>query len=159
MHRRLDRGCFEHRSAQEGSSKLQVLPAAVRQAVEKETRGDGVRPSAVIKNVSKETENGKTVYEVETTVDGRTRDIVFAADGAVLVVEEQASLDSIPEAARRAIEKRAAGGRISTVELVKTGSTVTYEAIVVAGGKKTEVVSTPTGRQPSEPARAASEEY
>ncbi len=127
-------------SAQEGSSKLQVLPAAIRQAVEKETRGDGVKPSAVIKNVSKETENGKTVYEVETIVNGRTRDMVFAADGAVLVVEEQASLDSIPEAARRAIEKRAVGGRITTVELVKTGSTVTYEAIVVAGGKKTEVV-------------------
>ena len=126
-------------SAQEGSSKLQVLPAAVRQAVEKETRGDGVRPAAVIKNVSKETENGKTVYEVETTVNGRTRDMVFAADGAVLVVEEQASLDSIPEAARRAAEKRGAG-TITTVELVKTGSTVTYEAIVVASGKKTEVV-------------------
>ena len=119
--------------AQQGSSKLKSLPVPVRQAVEKETQG------AVIKEVSKEQEDGKTVYEVETMVDGRTRDLVFAADGTVLVVEEQSSLDAIPVAARQAIEARAAGGKVTTVELVKKGTAVTYEAVVVKGGKKAEV--------------------
>ena len=109
------------------------MPPAVRDAVEKETSG------AIIKNVSKENDNGKAVYEVETTVNGRTRDVMFAADGEVLAVEEQSSLEAIPAAARQAIEARAAGGKVTTVELVRKGTAVTYEAVVVKGGKKAEV--------------------
>lgn len=120
-------------AAQDASAKLKTLPPAVQKAVAAEVR------DATIKGVSKEVENGKTVYEVETLVAGRTRDLVFAADGAVLVVEEQSSLDAIPAAARSAIEKRVAGGRITTVEVVKQGPSVTYEAIVVKSGKKSEI--------------------
>jgi uncharacterized membrane protein YkoI len=119
--------------AQDASAKLKGLPPAVQKAVAIETRG------ATIKGVAKEVEAGNTVYEVETLVNGRTRDLLFASDGALLVVEEQASLDTIPAAARAAIEKRAAGGRITTVELVTRGSAVAYEAVVVKGGKKSEV--------------------
>jgi len=63
--------------------------------------------------------------EVETVVNGRTRDIVFSADGSVLVVEDQSSLDAIPKAARAAIEKQAEGP-ITSVEVVTKGKTVTY---------------------------------
>ena len=85
-------------------------------------------------------ENGKTVYEVETLVNGKTRDLLFAADGALLLVEEESSLEAIPAAAKAAIERLAAGGRITTIELVKKGAVTTYEAIVVKKGKKSEIV-------------------
>jgi uncharacterized membrane protein YkoI len=119
--------------AQDASAKLKSLPPAVQKAIAAETNG------ATIKGVSKEVENGKTMYEVETLVGGRTKDLVFASDGAIVVVEEQSSLDAIPAAARAAIEKRAAGGRVTTVEVVKHGPSITYEAVVVKSGKKTEV--------------------
>ena len=121
-------------AAQEANAKLKSLPPAVQRAVETEAKG------ATIKGVSKEVENGKSVYEVETLVAGRTRDMVFAADGALLVVEEQSSLEAIPAAARSAIEKQATGGRVTTVEVVKKGTNVSYEAVVVKAGRKSEVV-------------------
>lgn len=62
-----------------------------------------------------------------------------ASDGALLGVEEQASLETIPAAARAAIEKHAAGDHIATVEVVTRGSVVAYEAIVVKSSKKSEV--------------------
>lgn len=119
--------------AQDASAKLKSLPPSVQKAVAAETRG------ATIKGVDKEVEDGKTVYEVETVVSGRTRDLMFAADGTVLSVEEQSSLDAISAAARAAVEKQAVGGRVSTVEVVTRGTAVSYEAVVVKGGKKTEV--------------------
>ena len=121
-------------AAQEPNAKLKSLPPAVQRAVETETKG------ATIKDVSKEVENGKTVYQVETLVAGRTRDMVFAADGALLVVEEQSSLEALPAAARSAIEKQATGGRVTSVEVVRKGADLSYEAVVVKAGKKTEVV-------------------
>ena len=45
---------------------LSKFPAPVRATIEAEAKG------ATVKSVSKETEQGKTEYEVETIVDGRT---------------------------------------------------------------------------------------
>ena len=60
-------------AAQEANAKLKNLPAAVQRAVETEAKG------ATIKGVSKEVEDGKTMYEVETLVAGRTRDMISAS--------------------------------------------------------------------------------
>jgi hypothetical protein len=50
------------------------------------------------------------------------------------------AIDSIPAPAKAALEKLAAGGKIKGVESVTKGQTVTYEAIIVKGVKKSEVV-------------------
>jgi uncharacterized membrane protein YkoI len=120
--------------AQEIDPRLKNLPPALQKAVAAETRG------ATVKSIAKEKENGKTVYEVETIVGGRTRDLIFGASGDVLVVEEQSSIDAIPAAARATIEKQAAGGRIKSVELLTKSGKTTYEAIVIKGGKTSEVI-------------------
>ena len=121
-------------TAQAMDPNLKGLPPALQKAIAAETHG------ATIKSVSKEKEHGKVIYEVETLVNGRTRDVNFDANGAVLVVEEQSSLEAIPPAARAAIEQRATGGRLKTVELVTKNGKTTYEAIIVKGGKNIEVV-------------------
>lgn len=82
-----------------GKLELKDLPPAVRKTVEAETKG------ATIKNIVKEKEKGKTVYEVETMVNGKSRDIVVDSTGALETVEEQADLDSFPTAAKAAILK------------------------------------------------------
>ena len=49
---------------------MKDLPAAVRAALQRESVG------ATVKRLSKEVEGGKTLYEVETIRDGRSRDLL-----------------------------------------------------------------------------------
>jgi uncharacterized membrane protein YkoI len=121
-------------SAADKPMKLRDLPPAVQTAMQQETKG------AVVKGYAQETEDGKVFYEVETTRDGRARDILFDPSGALVSVEEEVTLESIPAAARAAIEKAAAGGKIGMVEKVTEGGEVKYEAHVTKGTKKSEVV-------------------
>jgi len=106
------------------AQKLQMkdLPPAVQKTVQDEAKG------AEIKGLSKETEHGKTEYEVETIVNGKHRDFNVDTKGNVTVVEVESSLDGIPAGARSAIEKKAAGGKIRTVEIMTRGSETLYEA-------------------------------
>jgi len=79
------------------------------------------------------------VYEVESKVNGKGRDLIVDAAGTVLEVEEEVAIDSIPAAAREAIMKKVAGGKIQKVETLTKGSQVSYEAAYVGkNGKAAE---------------------
>lgn len=54
-------------------------------------------------------------------------------------------LDSIPAAARAAIEKQAAGGKVARVENLTEGKTLRYEAAVVKKGKTSSITVTSDG--------------
>jgi uncharacterized protein with beta-barrel porin domain len=71
------------------------LPAAVQNTVKEQTG------NAVLMGLSKEVEGGKTMYEVETKVNGKGRGLMLDGNGAIVTVEEEIPLDSIPEPARR----------------------------------------------------------
>ncbi|MEO5818978.1 MAG: hypothetical protein ABIT71_00615 [Vicinamibacteraceae bacterium] len=113
-------------------AKLTVkqLPAPVRKAAVENLRG------GVITGASTEIENGKTRYEVETTIAGHGRDLLFEADGTLVSVEEAVALDAVPDGVRKALTSR---GKVLKVESVTTGATVTYEGIVERAGKRSEV--------------------
>ena len=111
--------------------QLKDLPAAVQKTVQEQTKG------AEIKTISKETEKGVTQYEIETIVNGKHRDFNVDTKGGLIVVEEETSIDSIPPAAKAAIEKKVAGGKLGMVETVTKGSTTLYEAaFTTKAGKK-----------------------
>ena len=103
-----------------GEAKLQTkdLPPAVRATAEAETKG------ATVKDVSREKEDGKTVYEVETVVNGRTRDLMIDASGKVYEVEEQLDIDKAPALVRAAIEAK---GKVVALEQATTNGKVHYE--------------------------------
>jgi uncharacterized membrane protein YkoI len=122
-----------------GRLKVEDLPPAVQKTVQEQTR------NATLVGLSAEKENGKTVYELETKVNGKGRDLMFGSDGAVLSVEEEVALDSIPPAAKAAIEKRAGGGKINRVETLTRGKSVVYEAVIIRGGKSSEFTVTAEG--------------
>ena len=114
--------------------KMQDMPPAVQKAVQEQTKG------AEIKGLLTEVEDGKTFYEVETIANGRTRDLLLDKTGKLVEVEEQATLDSIPPPAKAAIEKKAAGGKVTKVETVTKGDAVSYEAAITGkSGKKSSV--------------------
>jgi len=128
--------------AAEKKVAMKDLPAAVQQTVQDQAKG------AEIKGLSQETEKGKTSYEVETMVNGKHRDFVVDAKGAVTEIEEETAIDSIPAAAKAAIEKKAAGGKIGRVETMTRGNATFYEAAYTnKDGKKREVLVKPGGTE------------
>ncbi len=120
--------------------KTKDLPPAVQKGVERESKG------ATLKGVSKEVENGKTLYEVETVVNGKTRDLMLDESGAVVLSEEEVPLASIPPAAKAAIEKEAKGWKIKKVEVLKKDGTTTYEGHLGKMMKSREVVVDADGK-------------
>jgi uncharacterized membrane protein YkoI len=108
--------------------QLKDLPSAVKATVEAETKG------ATLKGLSKEKEQGKTVYELETLVNGRTRDLMIDSAGKVYVVEEQLDPDKAPAPVKAALEAK---GRIVVLESVLENGKTRYEGQVqTSAGKK-----------------------
>jgi uncharacterized membrane protein YkoI len=138
--------CGELALAQAAKPKaLQVkdLPATVQKTVQDTLKGGAV------KNISKEKEDGIEQYEIESTLNGKSRDFNVAADGRLLVVEEATTLDAIPAAAKAAIQKKTAGGRVTTVEtFARPGKALLYEAAYKdANGKRHEVLVDAGGKE------------
>ena len=119
-------------SAWLAAQKVQMndLPAAVQKGVQDNLKG------ATLKSLSKEKEGGKTIYEVESTLNGKTRDFLLDAKGNLIEVEDELAPDALPAAVRAAFEKQ---GKILKAESVTKGSTVTYEGTVDKNGKKSPV--------------------
>ncbi|MGA9628192.1 MAG: hypothetical protein WBL65_17430 [Bryobacteraceae bacterium] len=129
-------------TAAEKKLQMKDLPAAVQKTVQEQTK------SAEIKGLSTETEKGKTTYEVETMVNGKHRDFLVDVKGVVTEVEEETAIESIPAAAKAAIEKKAAGGKIGMVETMIRGGATFYEAAYTSkAGKKLEVLVKPDGTE------------
>jgi uncharacterized membrane protein YkoI len=124
----------------ESKVKLESLPAAVQAAVKQQTQ------NATLVGISKETEGGKTMYEVETKVNGKSRDMIIDPSGTVVEVEEEVALDSIPAPAREALQKKAGTNKIKKVELLTKGSATSYEAAIANKlGKTSEYGVNPDG--------------
>jgi hypothetical protein len=129
--------------AQEQEKKIQRgdLPPAVEKTVAAQSHG------AAIKGFSEENEKGQTFYEAEMMVNGHSKDVLMDANGAVVEVEEQVALDSLPQAAKDGLQAKAGKGKIRKVEsLTKHDKLVAYEAQVTTDGKKSEVQVGPDGK-------------
>jgi uncharacterized membrane protein YkoI len=113
--------------------QLKDLPAAVQQAVQRESAG------AIVKGYTVEIENGATEYEAEMMVNGHGKDVSFDRTGKVISIEEEVAIDSIPAAARGAIQKAAAGAKIQKIETVIEKGKSFFEASFRKGNKTIEV--------------------
>jgi uncharacterized membrane protein YkoI len=128
-------------SAQEKKIKRSDLPPAVEKTVAAQSAG------ATIHGFSTEKENGQTLYEVEMTVNGHSKDVSMTADGSIVEVEEQVALDSLSPEVKAGLQAKAGSGKILKVEsLTKKNKLVAYEAKVETNGKKSEVQVGPDGK-------------
>jgi uncharacterized membrane protein YkoI len=120
---------------------MKDLPPAVQKTAQEQTKG------AEIKNISKETEDGKTHYEIETMVNGKHRDIEIDTKGAVIEVEDEIAIAAVPPTVHDVFAKKATGGRIVMVEAVTSGGIlVAYECEYLdKNGRKREVRVKPDG--------------
>jgi hypothetical protein len=127
--------------AQEKKIERKDLPPAVEQTAAAQSEG------ATIKGFSQEKENGQTFYEAEMMVNGHSKDVLIDTSGAVVEVEEQVPLDSLPLPVQDGLKAKAGSGKIVKVEsLTKHDKLVAYEAVVETGGKKKEIQVGPDGQ-------------
>ena len=118
------------------------LPAPVQATVAAQSKG------ATIHGLSRSTEDGRESYELELVMpDGHRKDLDIGVDGTVLGVEEEVQLDSVPEAAKAAIQKQAGDRKITRVEMVSKGDGTLrgYEVGVTDGTKRAELHVAPDG--------------
>ena len=127
--------------AQEKRIKHSDLPAAVERTVSAQSQG------ATIRGFSEEKENGHTYYEAEMSVNGHGRDLLMDTTGAIVEVEEQVGMESLPAPVKEGLETKAGKGKILKVEsITKHDKLVAYEAQVLTREKRSEVQVDPDGR-------------
>jgi ssDNA-binding replication factor A large subunit len=125
--------------AGERKVQLQELPPAVQAAVQVQTR------DLAHYRISEEQEDGKTVYEVETTVNGLSRDLLIDTSGLVVEVEEEIDPARLPEAARKSVASVSGGGIIRKVEAVTRDGVTEYEVAIKGGNGRSRVFVTGDG--------------
>jgi hypothetical protein len=126
-----------------GKLQLKDLPQAVQKTVQEQTKG------ATVVGISSEKEGGKTIYEIETKMNGRSRDMLIDSTGKVIELEEQTDIDSLAAAVQAEVKKSLGQAKVDRFESVtKNGVFVGYEAVVEKGGKKVEVSMGPDGKVP-----------
>ena len=117
------------------AAKLAKIPPAAAEALKK------AAGTAKIEKVNIEKDGKVTVYEVELAEAGQpNREVSVTADGKINAEEDTMPLDKVPEVVRKAIEAGAKGAKIERVQHIRRASGgVTYEALYVSKGKKTEI--------------------
>ncbi|MBN2376289.1 MAG: PepSY-like domain-containing protein [Sedimentisphaerales bacterium] len=133
---------------------LDEVPAVVKATILKEANG------AEIKEIEKEVEDGKVVYEAEFEVDGQEVEVEVAEDGTLLSREiddedevgdvdddedednedeVEVSLDEVPAAVKATILKEANGAEVEEVEKEVEDGKVVYEAEFMVDGQEVEI--------------------
>jgi hypothetical protein len=67
-------------------------------------------------------------------LNGKTKDLLVDASGAVVEVEEQVDFETLDDSVKMGLRKQAAQGKILKVERVTGGSKISYEAVVLIHG-------------------------
>src|ERR1700675_336854 len=88
---------FGNVQGSEKKVKMKDLPKAVQKTVQEQSKG------ATVSGLSKEVEHGKIYYEVELKVNGHGRDMLIDPTGAIVEVEEEVTMASLPPAVKTAI--------------------------------------------------------
>ena len=135
----------DEKGEQEGAKAYKItvqLPAPVTAAFK------AAYPKATIRGTAKETENGKTVFEVESVENGRARDLIYAADGAVMEIEEELNPADLPAPVTASLKKLYPKATVAVAEKLTKGTMVQYE-LQIKGAAKKSVSFLPDGTQPA----------
>jgi uncharacterized membrane protein YkoI len=108
--------------AQEAEIPLDQVPKGVMDSAKAKF------PGAKFREASKETEDGKTVFELALTHDGKTMDVTFQENGTLVLVETEVSENDLPAVVLQAVKGKYPGAKIDLVESVKKGPELKKEA-------------------------------
>jgi hypothetical protein len=125
--------------AAEQAIQLDQAPMAVQSTIQAEMQ------NATLKAISREADKAQTQYQVETIVNGMTRNLTIGEDGTLISVAEQVPIESVGAVARFVIEGEGQGGQISKVEKITGQNSVKYKAVILKNGTTSEIFVTPAG--------------
>ena len=139
-------------SAQEKRITTKEVPAAVLKAFHKD------HPKAKIRGYAKETEKGKTYFEIESMTGRSSLDMLYLADGTVVETEEGLTPSDLPSAVRDAVSAKYPDAKIPKAEKTTRGNAVTYELTVMSGKTRIGMVVDPAGKIVKESKHGAKKE-
>ena len=117
--------------AQESKIKEKDVPPAVVAAFK------SAYPNATVRGYAKETEKGKTFYEIESKDGATMRDLLYNPDGTVAEIEETIAATDLPAEAQQIIKAKYPIGVVSRAEKVTGGNTIKYEVSIRNGKRRT----------------------
>lgn len=126
--------------AQEVQVDLSALPEAVLSAFKT------AYPNAVIKGASQETEQGVSYYEVESVEGTLHRDLLYAADGKAVEIEESMATADMPTAVQETLAREYPEAKVLKSERLTKGDIVQYEMQLQVGEKTIELTIDPAGK-------------
>jgi hypothetical protein len=106
-------------------------------------------PAADLKEAAKETENGKTTYEVSLTHKNAKIDVILTPEGKITLIEKVIAEADLPQAVAQAIKNKYPQATVKLAEEISGGDdkVSAYEVILVMADKKeVEVKLEPSGK-------------
>ena len=124
-----------------------AAPAATKMPPAVEAAFKKAWPNATVQKVTKETEDGKVQYEVESIDAGRRRDLNYNPDGTVILYEEALTEAEVPAVVMAALKARYPKATIATRErlYVTKDQSANFE-FGLKGAGVTEAILTPDGK-------------
>ncbi len=125
--------------ADEMDIPLDQVPKAVSDAAKAKF------PGAIWRGAAKETEDGKTTYELMLTYQDHKMDVSFEANGTLVVVETELREADVPAVVAKAVKDKYPGAKVELIESVKKGPELKKEAdyfefhLMTADKKEVEV--------------------
>ncbi len=131
---------------EEETIKFADAPATVQKTLKREAGG------TEIKEVVKETEDGKATYEADVTIDGLAYEIQVAADGTLLkkMSEDEGEETAIkfgdaPAAVQKALKRETNGATLEMVDKFSQQGRTLYEVDAEIDGKNYQIIVTAEG--------------
>jgi hypothetical protein len=137
--------CISVACADEVKVELKDVPKAALDAVKVKF------PKAELTGAVKETEEGKTTYEIALKDKGQKIDVALTADGKITEIETEIAAKDLPDAVSSAIESKYPKATIRKAEQITeidgAKELKNYEVVVVTEAKKSlEVKVSPEGK-------------
>jgi Putative beta-lactamase-inhibitor-like, PepSY-like len=139
-------GRFDSTRADEEKVALDKVPQAIKDGVKKRF------PNSEIKGASKETEGGKTSYEITIKNEGRAIDVTLTPEGVISGIEKEVDVKDLPKIVAASVVRKYPNATYKLIEeVIKVAdgkeNLEYYEILLVTvGKKKLEVVVTPAGK-------------
>ncbi len=121
-------------AAQEESIPVSKLPPEIRSAVAARY------PTARMTGAAKETEDGKTFFEVTIKLNGKNIDVTATQSGELTLIEREMSRKDLPAAVLKLLDEKYPKAKFHLVEDVSTvsgaGATLSYYEVQLTDANK-----------------------
>jgi uncharacterized membrane protein YkoI len=135
--------CFAGARDDEVKVPLDQVPKAVLDSVKAKF------PTAELKGASKETENGRTSYEVTLSFKQANHDVIVTPEGKITAVEKAIAGADLPKSVTDTLKNKYPRATVKAAEQISNGDDkiTAYEVqLVLADKKRLEVKLDPNGK-------------